>query len=275
MTDQTKNDKTIFLGGVVDLEGLTDHSRTAALFNTGKVGFYMQEHGILHAHGEGILKKVSEAMQPYGPGEAEINLQYFEAIDEWFEKVWGPVWNDFGLSPDRINSVINFEDQYWQKNFEATVDHFRKHGVETIAPIFSPNGENMSLDTFAENPAYADIRDAATLGGAFTLDPPPLFFFQQSPEYRRFSCEQVRWANENKLRSCVIISPSGNDPDFLDHVQEFVEFFQNENAIPTEWVMEIYSEDTNGLGSTRKPNTAIGSALWLAREAPTTPYKGQ
>jgi hypothetical protein len=258
-------DKPVYIGGVVDLKSFTKHEKIAGLLKSGKVGFYMQESGIFGASLNGSLESIAKAMAGTGPGEAEIGLK----APEWFTEHWDATWVKAGLSPTRINVIIDFMADDWLKDFKTMVDIAKTRGVTSLAPIFSPNGDDMSLDDFATNPAYAEIAEAALYGGALTLDPPPNYFFYRGEAYQEFSYGQLRWARENNLRSTVIMSPHGDNPDFREHAIDFVGAFEKHDALPSSWAIEIYDSDNKvGIGSAREPNSIVSVALWLAENAP-------
>lgn len=261
----SNGNKSVYIGGVVDLVGFTKHERIADLLKTGKVGFYMQENAITTASQNGSLTSIAAAMAETGSGEAEINIQG----RVWFDNCWDKIWREAGLSPKRINAIIDFSRDGWFNLFTETVDAAKIRGVTSVAPIFSPNDDTMSLYDFALNPKYADIIKAARYGGGLALDPPPNYFFTRGKAYQEFSYTQLRWARENNLRSTVIISPYGDDYDFRNHVIEYVGLFKKHHALPNSWAIEIYNSDNNpDIGSTHEPNSIVSIALWLAENAP-------
>ena len=260
----------VFVGGDVDLAALADTDNTSALLATGVVGLYSQVEAIEAAAADGSLSSIVAGMANTGPGQAEINLQNAQYALAWFQDKWQSDWLDYGLAPTSINVNIDYTSPTWETDFAATVTAAHSYGVTSIAPIFSPNAGTYSLEPFATNPAYADLRAAAIEGGALAIDSPPAYFFLRGEQYQDFIYGEIQWAQDNDLRTTVIISPHGDDANFLGDSEDYIDLLQWHDATPTDWVIENYTpSDPNGVGSDTDPNSIAGVALWVAQNAPT------
>ena len=162
---QADSSQDVFIGGVVGLSDLANPANTAALTAAGNVGFYMQEDAMEAAWSAGTLAAIAQGMAGTGAGETELNLQTAANIADWFASWWVTVWANFGLQPTEVNSIINYDSSTWTTDFTATVDEGRKHGITSVAPIFSPNEGKYSLNDFATESSYASLRAAAIYGG--------------------------------------------------------------------------------------------------------------
>ena len=270
MAAANSSSQTVFVGGDVGFNDLSNLANTVLLRATGDVGLYTQEDAVSLALGNGTLAGIVQGMAGTGPGETELNLQSASGIVAWFTLWWVTAWLDYGIAPAKINSIVNFGSPTWKSDFYATVDAAKSYGITSVAPIFSPNGAGASLDTFSTNATYADIRAAAIYGGALAIDAPPNFFLRNTAAYQQFTYQEIQWAHQNGLRVTVIISPSNDDSEFLNDTEDFVSALQANNAIPTEWVVENYDpSDTDGVGSDTNPNSIAGVALWVAQNAST------
>jgi len=271
---QSKND-VVSVGGVVGLDAFEDPAVVSGLKGAGGIGYYTQESGVYAAVDKGDWGGIAAGMAGLGTGQAEINLQAADNIENWLGTIYQSFWIGHGLKPDVWNSIVDFwNDSHWYQDFAATVSAAKAYGVNVVAPIFSPNGD-LPRDTWDHTTfaPYLQIQKAALLGGGLTLDTPPAYFYQQGSQYQQFAYQQIQWANANHLYSSVIISPSTDDAYFQQNVARFVEDFEQHGAIPTQWVVENYTDfDPNGVGSVNSANSMAGAAAWVARNAETTTY---
>ena len=259
------NDK-VFIGGVVGFDDLADPNNTSLLRATGIVGLYMQEGAMGAAWDAGQVGAIAAGMAGTGPGEVELNLQPAALAVDWFTTWWHTIWTNYGLGPTEDNVIIDFSNASWSSDFAATVAEGRNFGITSFAPIFSPNNTSYALDSFSNDPQYAAIRSAAILGGALAIDAPPAYFFARGAAYQQFTYQEIQWAHQNDLRVTVIISPYGDDASFLADTQAFVASLNENNAAPTEWVVENYnSTDSTSIGSDLDANSVAGVALWVAQ----------
>ncbi len=147
------------------------------------------------------------------------------------------------------------------------VDAGRAVGLSIVAPIFSPNNGQFQRGSFV-SPIWDKVRMAAIYGGGLTLDPPSDFFLAQSYDYRRFTLDEIRWANVHHLRSTVIVSPGKSRGNFLYDTERFVSILKAAGAQPTQYVVENYeprpdSTYQNSVGSEQGGNSVAAVALWI------------
>ncbi len=265
----------VFLGGVVGYDDLATASNTTALRATGRVGMYSQETAMIAAFARGQTSSIASGMANTGPGEAETGLQPTSLETAWWGTNYKAYWSDRGLQPTEDNTMVYYTTPTWFTDFLAYVDEGKKWGVSSFAPIYSPNcacGVYGSLDSFATDPAYAMLRAAALYGGALAIDAPPAYFFWRGSAYQKFTYQEIQWAQQNNLRSTVIISPYSDGSRFLSDAQTYVGMFVSNNAIPSEWVVENYdpAQPASVIGSELTPNSMANVALWVARNAPVS-----
>ena len=145
----------------------------------------------------------------------------------------------------------------------------RVHGVMNVAPVWSDN----ELSDVATSDAFANIRAAALYGGGIALDTPPEFVFNLAagdPAYIPALEALLRWCTANGLRSSMILSPDGGagvDPNLLANTQKLVSMLQAAGAMPSQFIVENYSQTAATVGdyfSTSSANSLNAVTKWLA-----------
>lgn len=149
------------------------------------------------------------------------------------------------------------------------VDAGRAAGLSIVAPIFSPNNGQFQQGSFF-SPIWEKVRMAAVYGGGLTLDPPSDFFLAQSSDYRRFTIDEILWANSHHLRTTVIVSPGKSGKDFLRDTKNLVSILEGAGAKSAQYVVENYEPGgdatyLNRIGSEHGRSTIAAVALWIAQ----------
>jgi Bacterial Ig-like domain/RTX calcium-binding nonapeptide repeat (4 copies) len=296
-TSQTPDtSQDVFVGGITGFDDLANPANTALLTATGRVGMEMQEEGVAPAYYAGQLPGIVAAMAGTGPGIAEINLVPQSNAANWWADYFSPIYADNNMDPDAFNVMADFfnpaaftqfgysDPGGWLQDFETFMNDGRAYGVQTFAPMFAPNyaPSITPWTNFATDPTYQSIREAALLGGGLCIDAPPGFFFQSGPQYQQFVEGMVEWANANHLRTTWLLTPfPAYTPDtaaeatanFLPQTQQMIAQLVAAGAVPSQWVVEDYSgENIDPVGSDTTANTVANVALWVAQNAPTTPW---
>ena len=138
-----------------------------------------------------------------------------------------------------------------------------------VAPVWSEN----ELSNVATSDAFANIRAAALYGGGLALDTPPEFVFNLAagdPAYIPALEALLKWCTANGLRSSMILSPDGGagvDPNLLANTQKLVAMLQSAGAMPSQFIVENYSQTAAAVGdyfSTASANS-LNAAAKMAR----------
>lgn len=254
---------TVFVGGVTGFNSLANPGNTKLLRQTCRVGLYIHRY---------IWTKtppdVNRAILSAFSGESmNVELDIVKNPEEWFRTDYRRIYTDVGVKTKHVH-VNGFDAQHldiWRRFVSAG----KSCGLETIAPIFSPNRHQFENAPF-ELPSWDYLRDGAKLGGALTTDAPPQFFWEQPRDYRRFIVDELRWANNEGLESTFIVSPRSSGNNFLRDTQETVDFLDRSGAMPNKWIVENYDPKAalsypNRIGSEDEGQTILGVALWLAK----------
>ncbi|WP_428390597.1 hypothetical protein [Lichenicoccus sp.] len=198
---------------------------------------------------------------PLGPGTAGLT-----------DTVQQVLTTDQGFAPSETNVNVDYT-QLWTPldlaNWQAEVDALRGHGIMNVAPVWSDN----ELSDVATSDAFANIRAAALYGGGIALDTPPEFVFNLAagdPAYIPALEALIKWCTANGLRSSMILSPDGGagvDPNLLANTQKLVAMLQAAGAMPSQFIVENYSQTAATVGdyfSTTSANALNAVAKWLA-----------
>ncbi|MCQ8240124.1 beta strand repeat-containing protein [Rhizosaccharibacter radicis] len=173
------------------------------------------------------------------------------------------IYTSAGYAPaeTNVNVVSNYS---WTDNdlaaWKGYVDNARAQGIMNVAPIWSDNNYNADLSIpFAISPWYANVRAAALYGGGLSFDLPPSYAFARAASYLRNIEQQIIWANQNGLRTSVIVSPSsaaidanGYDNSFMADTKKLVSILQAAGAMPSQFIVENYR--SSGDGNTFTPH---------------------
>ena len=191
----------------------------------------------------------------------------------WFAHVYAPLYRDLGVRAERAH--VNGFHLGQMARWRAFVDAARDAGLQTVAPIYSPNDGRLGDGRFADA-HWQNVRDAAWYGGGLTIDAPPAFFIQQGPVYRAFALDEIRWANRTGLHSTVIVSPHTSGASFNHDTARFLAYFERNACWPAEWVVENYephpkADYPNPIGREDAANTVLGVAHYLMARVPASP----
>ncbi len=195
-----------------------------------------------------------------GPGTSN----YTDRVQQWMT-------TQQGFLPSEANVNVDYT-QLWTPldlaNWKSQVDLLRSQGVMNVAPVWSDN----ELSDVATSDAFANIRAAALYGGGLSVDAPPEFVFdlaQGDNAYIPALEALFRWCTANGLRSSMILSPdggAGNDPNLLANTQKLVAQLQAAGAMPSQFIMENYSQVAAGVGDyfSQSANSLNAVSEWLA-----------
>jgi hypothetical protein len=290
----------IFVGGTGGFDGLENGAEFNDLLKTGHVGLYEHGNAIVAAeHSPTILEDIESVFAGTGPGQAElgqVGANYFTlpASDGYYQDVY----IGHGLHPTEANIDTPSDGVPPKKLPEAMklwreyVDAARTAGIETVAPIAGPNGQEepkLGDHVFATNPYYALERGEALYGKAIAFDVPPNFFLTggSGPGYQKFIVQAIQWGNEHGIRTTMLLSPypwpnnSKGNPDyfrqftnntFSSDTEKFVDYLTEQNAIPSEWSVDNYEDpyphDVAAVVPETTLNTTTAIGLWVAQNAP-------
>lgn len=182
-----------------------------------------------------------------------------------------------GYNPTEAN--VNTTNSYiWTQedltNWEAYVDNARAVGILNLAPMMS---EFEAVD-FATSQATQYMRAAILYSGGMAFDMPPWFFLAREENFRQQTYEEIRWANQNGIRSSITLSPeTGNDGDFFLDTEQMISLLQSNGALPSQIVVKDGGV-TGGsvIYSTTDPNSLNKVGDWLSslKLSPTNSESG-
>ncbi len=169
------------------------------------------------------------------------------------------------------------------KKAAPSIQYVLPYLTANAAPVTAANNDTDWTDTY-----WGESRAIAMAGGGLGVDTPANYFnVIREPGFRTLTAQEIRWATSNGLLSVVLLSPYDlaaapgttpqfqYDPTFMQAVQQEVSFLHSQGADPTFYVVANYSEGagTNPPGSDTDPSgeTVDAVALWVARNAPTSP----
>ncbi|MBU9478467.1 hypothetical protein [Burkholderia multivorans] len=255
----------VFVGGVVGFDSLANPKNSRNFRRMCRTGLYI--HGYIWTR---TPSQESKAILDTFEGlPIDVELGMVATPESWFQKVYRPEFLDVGVRAGHahVNGFSTQPIDIWKRFVKAGQDF----GLETVAPIFSPNHRQYQNASFA-SPTWDTLREAAKIGGAITTDSPPQFFLNQPPAYRKFVADELSWANEKGLHSTFIVSPASSGDKFLDDTRRAVDFLAQNNALPKSWIVENYDPKAssfyaNRIGSEDDSETVLGVALWLAKHA--------
>ena len=276
-------DQQILVGGIQGFADLADASNTTSLMATGRVSEYLHWAALIDAStgklqvpgAQATLAQIAQMKTVFAHSSGPLaELNYDANPQSYFSGLFTTDFTKLGFHPTNAN-VNMFE--LWRSaggvaTWDSYVNQARDTGLQTVAPIYSPNDVPGS---FAWSDAQFDpIRAMALYGGAIGIDAPPSFFFAQNSGYQQFIQQEIKWGVAHGLRVSVIVSPYTGRTTYLADTQNFVQTLIAAGAVPTQWVAENYdvpvpADYPNRLGSEDQPNTVDNIALWLARNAPT------
>ena len=189
------------------------------------------------------------------------------------------VFNGLTADTASINFLSGRDDGNTSSNYPASnadaftyIDALKGEGISKVNIILSPNNNATDAINYKfDNARWDDARTRATYGGGWTSDAPPGYFFNERDQnYRDWVIAQTKWTNANGLKSVNIISPRTSGTAFFAQSVQYVRYFEVQNAIPKQWVVENYSYVgeppagyVNRIGSEDDANNLAYTAKWL------------
>uniref|UniRef100_UPI002265A060 carbohydrate-binding domain-containing protein n=3 Tax=Neokomagataea TaxID=1223423 RepID=UPI002265A060 len=196
----------IYVGGNVPLIDYADKYKD--IYNNTSI--YLQEDQVIKENYNGDLSKIYSLIDNKTYSFAEINEKPASYAKGWFDSNWNQFFNSRNIITNKINMIIDFNQQNWFVDFLENVSAARDYGVICVSPIFSPNGIS-DIGSFLNDSSYINIKNAALIGGGITIDSPPNYFFSQSKVYQDFILDEIGWANKNNILVSLILSPYGDE----------------------------------------------------------------
>ena len=221
-------------------------------------------------------RKAIVSLYPNKVGQVEFS---YGTPSDW-TNTYNAYYKGNGLTADvaSVNFLSGRDDGATSSNYPASnaaafayVDALRGVGIPTVSIILSPNNNATDATTYNfANAHWDDARTRALYGGGWTSDAPPAYFFGRDQNYRDWVIAQTKWTNANGLHSTNIISPHTSGINFFADSVKYVRYFEEHDAIPTQWVVENYSYVgeppagyVNRIGSEDNANNLAYTAKWL------------
>lgn len=204
-----------------------------------------------------------------GHGNPVIEVDLPKEAENYFADPFAKRFLQSGVTATEAH-VNNFFPDRNMALWTRFVDAGHTVGLITMAPIWSPNSGQWRKAAFA-SPVWDNVRKAAVYGGGLTIDAPSDFWFAQAPEYRQFVIDEIHWANDQHMRTAVIVSPGKSGPRFLVLTQRFVASLKAAKAEPVEYIVENYDPSdpptaVTHVGNEHETSSVTGVALWIAQQ---------
>ena len=276
-------DQQILVGGLQGFADLADPSNTVSLIATGRASEYLHWAALVDAAtgkdevagAEATRAQITAMQGVFAHSSGPLaELDYNADPQGYFSGLFASDFGALGFHPTNanVNMFALWQSASGVAAWDAYVNQARAHGMQSVAPIYSPN--DLPQPVSWADPMFAPIRAMALYGGAIGIDAPPSFFFAQGASYQQFIVDEIKWGVANGLRVSVIVSPYAGNSTYLADTGTFVKALVAAGAVPTQWVAENYDVPVpagypNYLGSEDQTNTVDNIALWLARNAPT------
>ncbi|MBE7189803.1 carbohydrate-binding domain-containing protein, partial [Jatrophihabitans endophyticus] len=172
-----------------------------------------------------------------------------------------------GFAPTEANVNADFSSASFGTDWSSYVAAAKGAGLQSVAPVFSPNVGGIPADGWADA-QYSAIKTAALQGGALAVDTPSAFLLGQGSAYQTFTENEIQWAHQNHLRVTVILSPYDDPTTFGANSAAAVSLLSKAGTLPDDWAVENYATESTRIGSDTDPNSVAGVALWIAQNAP-------
>jgi hypothetical protein len=251
----------VTVGGVTGFVSLADPAATERLRRSCKVGLY------IHAEAWRPLDAATRARilaNFCGTGPAVVELGYVNSPKGYFKNFYKPVFLDQGVRADA--ALINGLCHDGTPGALAYIATAKQYGLTHVAVVFAPNSGQFRTSRFSDS-QWDCVRSAGLAGGALAVDAPPHVFFALRAPYQQFVMDELRWANQNRLRSYYIISPNGSGPRFAEESGRLLDVLAAGRATPSDFVFETYdihrTDAANQVGQEWQPGTVAGVALRL------------
>ena len=301
---------TVFIGGVIGLTALIPLANVAQSTASGKVGIYEHGNGMaaltaaqrtalfstwgLPPGGGG--KAVGE-IACFQPGDAGIvgYLAYFGTASQFPAQVNMNCLSGAGDGTGTYTAVAGdarpgtVYTGYTTAADLVVVENGCNsafgNGSKNVALVATPNGGGEDMDDpFASAPFWQNVRAAALYCGGIALDTPPNYVFRvpNAPKYQSIAYQVMAWAQQQGLRSSLILSPfavvadaagntgaKGYDPTFTESSMQWLGMIKAAGTAPTQIVIENYdlsagaSENAPVTDTTAESLNAV--ALYVAR----------
>ena len=260
----------IFVGGISGFTDLAAPEHTRALRASCRVGLYLHR-AAWNATSQEQQQAILTAFKGTGAPVIEFGMSPNPAA--WFERVYPQWFRNRGVTALEAH-VNGFNLDHPISEWTDFVDAARSRGrLSVVSVVFSPNTGELRRGRF-NSPAFDRVRAAAIYGGGLTIDAPSDFFWKQPEAYRKFTIDEILWANSQHIPSSVIVSPGKSGGSFLDLTQKFVSRLQQAHATPAEYIVENYEPNAapgyvNNVGNESSGSTIAGTAMWLVQYAKT------
>jgi hypothetical protein len=260
----------IFVGGISGFTDLAAPEHTRALRGSCRVGLYLHR-AAWNATPQEQQQAILAAFKGTGVPVIEFGMSPNPAA--WFEHVYPQWFRDRGVTAQEAH-INGFNLDHPVSEWTDFVDAGRSRGkLSLISVVFSPNTGELRRGQF-NSAAFDRVRAAAIYGGGLTIDAPPDFFRKQPEAYRKFTIDEILWANSQHIHSSVIVSPGKSGGDFLELTEKFVSTLQQAHATPTEYIVENYEPNAsagylNNVGDENSSRSIAGVAMWLTQHAKT------
>lgn len=266
--------KPIAVGGVDGFASLANPANSAILRKSCKVSLYIHDYIWTRLkHGNTTRQKILNVFKGTGPAMLELGAS--ANASAYFGTYYKQTYLARGVIAHIAN--INGAGGLTLPQWRAYVAGGRADGLKILAPVFAPNVNQLWHHGKIDRHVWDQNKRRALIGGGIAIDAPPSFFFWYTPDYRHFIVHEIQWANQNHLRSILIISPNTARRRFLSDTQLMVAYLRKRNAIPTNYVVENYDplpwpkNFLNLVGSETSPYSVTGVALWMTTLFPNQP----
>lgn len=277
----------VLLGGTSNMTDMLTAANTDA-FRAAGGGLYAHQNGWVvnlqvageapnSTNSQNQRKAIVDLFRPNNVGHVEFA---YGTPSDW-TNAYNAYYKANGLTADNasINFISGQDDRPNSSNYPASnaaafayMDAMRGVGIPTVSIILSPNYNATDATDFKfDNARWNDAKTRAIYGGGWTSDAPPDYFFKRDQNYRDWVIAQTKWTNANGLKSTNIISPHGSGTNFFADSVKYVRYFEDQNAIPKQWVVENYAYVgeppagyVNRIGSEDDANNLAYTAKWLA-----------
>jgi hypothetical protein len=257
--------RTVAIGGVDGFGSLGDPSATAALRKSGCVRLYVHDF-IWEKLDEPTRSRIARTFRGCPPPWIEVG------VSSHAEQYWANLYNTYdsaGLKPVAAHAnLVSGKNALTEAQWRNLVDVGRSHGLEVIAPIWTPNSGQWKTSTTAD-PKWDEMKRMASYGGGVTIDAPAWFFLSAPDGYKVFVEDEVRWARKAHIKSTWIFSPPRTDKgNFLADVTKTLNILKKQRALPDDYVVENYMAKPPAgfpfiVGDERTPETVCFVAKWI------------
>ena len=193
------------------------------------------------------------------------------------------VFTDQGLAPAEAYVNVGPSNAWTPTDvtaWQSYVQGARSVGILNLAPVVSAALSNEDpAQPFATSAFYSGIRQAALYGGGLEIELPSFSVFAMTPTQWETVIEEVRWSQDNGIRSSLLIENQGDaagdtDPNFASNAVTILQQLQAEGALPSQVELENDSTTSSGSYYDTNPsdvNSLNAAALDVASDFTLTP----